>query len=105
MPVTWGNGNYIWGIRSQEGLTCSHVGTTFSHMNPTDAKIAAAVGDAICNQNATIRDVAKATRFTRWGLGRKIKGKARKGFNLTDLYQIARKIGVRFPEFFRSAGQ
>lgn len=70
-------------------------------MNPTDAKIAAAVGDAISNRNVTIRDVAKATRFTRWGLVRKIQGKARRGFNFEDLYQIARRIGVRFPEFFR----
>ena len=73
-------------------------------MNPTDAKIAEAVGQAIGNANATIRGVAKATESPRWRLSRKLAGEARHGLWPDEGGSICRHIGVRASEIIRSVG-
>jgi len=71
-------------------------------MNPTEARIAGAVGRAIGNQNETVPAVAKATNISARKLNRKIAGKARKGFSVNDLHRICCYIEVRLSEILRS---
>lgn len=96
--------SYTVGSTSSKGVDSLLIGRYGYVMNPTDAKIAEAVGQAIGNANATIRGVAKATEIPRRQLNRKIAGKARRGFAFDDIYSICRYIGVRIPEIFKAAG-